>query len=470
MTATPEANILALFHEWQGKTPEVMLPLPVSGSSRAYYRLQNGCESWLAAFNVDARENEAFFYFTDHFLSKGLKVPRVYYIAKDRKTYFLEDLGDTTLFAWMQKNTDQEQRKQWYYKALRDLIGFQTKGGEGLDYSRAYPVAEFDEQAILWDLQYFKYYFLKLAGIPFDEFRLQQGISQLAANLAAQPRKFFMHRDYQSRNIMISKEELYYIDYQGGRKGSLTYDLASLLFNTRANLPFTERAEYLEFYYSQLPEEIKPERGVFQDQYYMMALARVLQALGASGYRGYFERKPYFLKSIPFGLRNLAFLLREGLPSLHPYLRDVLLSLPESETLKAVSTPTLNLRIQSFSYKNGLPSDSSGNGGGFVFDCRALPNPGRETAFRDLSGKDDPVVAYLKAQPETAHFLENAGKIVQQSVEAYLDRNFENLSVSFGCTGGQHRSVYCAERMADRFRAFPGLKVILRHLQLDGPH
>lgn len=471
MTNIPiEAELRALYRAWKGEEAEKIIALPASGSARIYFRLEGTRESIIGAFNPDVNENEAFFYLCHHFLSKGLNVPQVLHIADDRKAYLLEDLGDLTFFSWMQQHPDREDRRTYYEQILLDLIRFQTDGAQGLDFSRCYPLAEFDSEAIHWDLNYFKYYFLKLAGIPFDEFRLQQGLNDFARNLSAQDRNFFMYRDFQSRNIMVSGEKLYYIDFQGGRKGPLTYDPASLLYNTRANLSVEERKEYLDFYYTHLPPAFKPEWDAFQHAYDMMALARVLQALGASGYRGYFERKPYFLRSLPYGLRNLKLLLEEGRLALDPYLREILASLPDNEHLKEVSGTILNLRVHSFSYKNGLPADPSGNGGGFVFDCRALPNPGREPAFREMSGRDAPVIDYLNQQAETSRFLEHTTSLVQQSVDTYLARNFENLSVSFGCTGGQHRSVYCAEKLAESFRYYPGVKVLLRHLQLDGPH
>lgn len=460
-----------LFRKWYGTAAEHTDPLPVSGSSRQYVRCRSGNTTAIAALNDDVEENEAFLYLSGFFLKEGLRVPRIYTTDTDRKTYLLEDLGDTTLYELLKdRGSDDPQVKKYYHQVLQDLIAFQFSALDGLDFDHCYPVREFDRQAIGWDLNYFKYYFLKLSGIPFNEARLQKSFDKFTALLLEQERKYFMYRDFQARNIMVRDEQLYYIDYQGGRQGPLSYDLASLLFNTRANLSAETREEYLEKYIEFLAARKPVNKKEFRREFYTMALARVLQAMGAYGYRGYFERKKLFLAGIPFGLRNLRWLLQYGDIPLDDYFRNLLTGLEGSGKLAEIAESPLQLSVQSFSYKNGLPADQSGHGGGFIFDCRALPNPGREEKYRELSGKDEEVIAYLEESEDVDHFVEQCINMVRGSVQKYIDRGFDHLSVSFGCTGGQHRSVYCAERLAEVFRKEKGVEVRLRHLQLQGPH
>lgn len=462
-------KLKSLFLRCYGDSPDTVVTLPISGSARTYFRLSKNELTAIGAFNEDVLENKAFIYLTKHFLSKGIKVPMFYGASDDQRVYLLEDLGDTTLFSLLDQSQDSESVKQLYHRALHNLYTIQSKGAEGLDFTQCYPVEAFDREAILWDLDYFKYYFLKLAGISFNEAKLQDSFNALSESVLQQKNDFFMFRDFQARNIMYRDGSLYYIDYQGGRKGPLSYDLASLLFNSRANLSQALREEYL-LHYMQIAGFDRAEQEVFRKEYHMAALLRVLQALGAYGYRGYFERKKYFLSAIPYGLKNLSWLLENASLDIDPYLQILLNDLTASDYLQEISTNKLTLRIQSFSYKNGLPSDASGNGGGFVFDCRALANPGREEAYQKLSGRDLPVIEFLEQQKEVNAFVDSSVGIVMNSLNAYLERGFSSLSVSYGCTGGQHRSVYCAEQLARRCENLAGVNVVLRHLQLDGPH
>ncbi|MBE0642361.1 MAG: phosphotransferase [Bacteroidales bacterium] len=458
-----------LFAKWRGVQTDDVRPLPVSGSSRKYFRICEGTESVIAAFNVDIQENEAFFYLTAHFRNLGLPVPQIHAISDCRSAYLLEDLGDLSLFNILERSRGQVEHENlirpWYHQVIRDLIAFQTRGAHNLDFTRCYPVTAFNREAILWDLNYFKYYFLRLAGLQFNEASLQQGFDQLIETILQQPAGYFMYRDFQSRNIMVKGDQCYYIDYQGGRNGPLTYDLASLLYNTKADLSPAFREEMLE-YYIHSNDVLKAEQAdSFRRQFPTMALVRVLQAMGAYGYRGYFERKSMFLSGIPYGLKNLSSLLAHPDIVLHAALRDVLERLIASNELQTLGQPEFTLWVQSFSYRNGIPSDPGGHGGGFVFDCRALPNPGRDPAFAAMTGKDQPIREFLGGQPEVEGFIAHTLALVQASVEQYKARGFDSISVSYGCTGGRHRSVYCATRLAEALKGNPGISIRLRHLQ-----
>ena len=356
---------------------------------------------------------------------------------------------------------------QIYKKAIGWLPLFQVKAGKALDYTVCYPRAAFDRQSMMWDLNYFKYYFLKLAKIPFDEQALENDFISLCNFLLKADADFFLYRDFQSRNIMVLNGEPWFIDYQGGRKGALQYDVASLLTDGKANIPHPVRTELLHHYLDKLEEVFPVDREKFLMGFNGFTLIRILQALGAYGFRGYYEKKPHFLLSIPFALRNLHYLRANnmigfGLNSLMSVV-DKMIENPEyyikesieinshisnnNNELNDVILPgffekILKVTIHSFSYKRAIPTDENGNGGGFIFDCRALPNPGRFEEFRHLNGMDQPVIDFLKKEPTVSEFLGNACSLVDQSVKTYMGRNFDHLMVSFGCTGGQHRSVY----------------------------
>jgi aminoglycoside/choline kinase family phosphotransferase len=465
----PALQELARLHaQWSGVQPSELRALPESGSSRRYYRIVSGESSVIGAYSTDLEENESFFYLTKHFLGHDLPVPELLAVSPSRTAYLVEDLGDISLFSILERSKGQEDRESlirpWYQQVIRDLIAFQNRGALGLDFSRCYPVPAFNRESILWDLNYFKYYFLRLAGISFNEARLHQGFDQFAASLSQQPSAYFMYRDFQSRNIMVKENCCFYIDYQGGRSGPLTYDLASLLYNSKADLSPSFREEMLE-YYILANDKLPVKADAFRTQFRAMALLRVLQAMGAYGYRGYFERKSQFLSAIPYGLKNLESLLAHTDIDIHPSLRQILEGVYGSPTLKAIAKPGLTLWIQSFSYRNGIPSDPGGHGGGFVFDCRALPNPGRDPAFASLTGRDELVIQFLEGQVEVEAFIGNALSLVSATLEQYKARGFGSLSVSFGCTGGRHRSVYCATRLAAALQGIEGINIRLRHLQ-----
>lgn len=460
-------SLRQLFRKYCGEEADSIAPLPISGSSRRYFRMRGKGISVLGVYNTDSKENRAFLAFSKHFASKGLYVPRILAEDLEQNIYIEEDLGDETLFSYRSRFTDfPEDLKEKYRLALKNLLDFQTKGVESMDTSWCYPRAFFDVQSISWDLNYFKYYFLKLAAVPFDEQLLENDFQQLTRFLLEADGNYFLFRDFQSRNIMLKDSELYFIDYQGGRKGALPYDVASLLYDAKADIPPEVRNELLESYMKNLAVSGVWSVEAFRKYYPAFVLVRVLQAMGSYGYRGFYEKKTHFLSSVPFALRNIIYLLEhENLQLEIPHLKKVLLSLPFSEKLQLFTQESMQLDVQSFSFRKGFPVDESGNGGGFVFDCRCLPNPGREEAYRHLTGKHEDVVAYLEKEGSVAVFFEHVKALIELAVENYQARHFTHLSVSFGCTGGQHRSVYFAERMAAYFqKKYPSVKVCLRHL------
>jgi P-loop ATPase protein family/Phosphotransferase enzyme family len=355
-----------------------------------------------------------------------------------------------------------------YRRVVEVLPRFQVEGGRAVDYSVAYPRAAFDRQSILWDLNYFKYHFLKLAHVPFNEARLEKDFKRLATFLLGADTRHFMYRDFQSRNIMLRDGEPWFIDYQGGRRGALQYDIASLLFDPKAAIPEALREQLLDHYLDALEEYLPVERERFREHFRGYVFVRIMQAMGAYGYRGFFERKTRFLQSVPPAIRNLERLLETGfVPVELPELRGVFERIVASQTLRRTPVhvpPGLTVQVGSFSYKNGYPDDSGGHGGGFVFDCRALHNPGRYAEYAGLCGCDEPVAKFLEEVPEVEDFWKHVRGLVDGQVNTYLTRGFTSLSVYFGCTGGQHRSVYMAERLARHLRRkFPQVNVVLAH-------
>src|SRR5438874_4505543 len=344
------------------------------------------------------------------------------------------------------------------------------EAGRDLNYKKSYPRGSFDRQSIAWDLNYFKYYFLRLAGVPFGEQALEDDFGRLTRFLLTADRDYFLYRDFQSRNIMLRNGEPFFLDYQGGRKGALQYDIASLLYDAKADLPPELRQQLLDHYLDALAGYINLERETFLRYFYGYVYIRILQALGAYGFRGFYERKAHFLQSVPYALKNLRWLLHHvRLPVPLPALMDAFKGMFASEKLQGLASEAENLivRIFSSSFHHGLPKDQSGNGGGFVFDGRSLPNPGREERFKTLTGKDAPVIDYLNQQESVHQFLASVMSLVDASVGNYQRRGFKSLMVSFGCTGGQHRSVYLAEQLAKHLRGSNGVEVVVRHLELE---
>jgi aminoglycoside/choline kinase family phosphotransferase len=446
----------------------------LGGSGRKIIRLANERVSAIGILYGVREENVAFLEFSRHFRKHGLPVPEIYAEDLDRGAYLEEDLGDTTLFEFLSKNRDGANITapvvEVYRKVVAVLPRFQVEAGRDLNYSASYPCASFDRQSIAWDLNYFKYYFLRLAAIPFNEQGLENDFSRLADFLLSAPRDYFLYRDFQSRNVMLRDGQPFFVDYQGGRKGALQYDIASLLFDAKADLPPELRQDLLDAYLDRLSEFLDLDRDAFLHFYYAYVYVRLLQALGAYGFRGFYERKTHFLQSVPYALKNLRWLLHNTkLPIELPTLMEAFQGMLASEKLLGLASEAQNLvvRIFSFSFHRGLPQDETGNGGGFVFDGRSLPNPGREERFKTLTGKDAPVIEYLNQQESVHQFLAGVLSLVDASVSNYQQRGFKNLMVSFGCTGGQHRSVFLAEQLAKRLRIRNGLEVVVRHIELE---
>ena len=475
-----------LFSNTYGVPPDVLHRLPGSGSSRVYYKMEYGDVIVLGAYNEDVTENAAFFSFSEHFFACGLPVPKIIAVHSDRDAYLLEYLGDMTLYDFLSANrngkTFSPQTVDYYRKVVAWLPKFQVEAGKGIDYTVCYPRVAFDEQSIQWDLNYFKYYFVKLSGVAFNEQRLENDFKTLTAFLLEAPGNYFLYRDFQSRNVMVRGDDVYFIDYQGGRKGALQYDIASLLWDAKADMPHETRNELLDLYLDELSKIIPVNSVEFKKYYHAFVLVRILQALGTYGYRGFYERKSHFLQSIPYALQNLRWLfdnvtfpvaIAELINVLkttisHPPQKTSSFSFPlmgkMPEAKGAGGLGGLTVSIHSFSYRKGILHDTTGNGGGHVFDCRILPNPGQEPQYQNLTGRDKEVKTYLDNLPETETFFNHVEGIVNQSVERYIWRGFSNLMVSFGCTGGQHRSVYCAERMVASLREqFPDVRVLVCH-------
>ena len=376
-------------------------------------------------------------------------------------------MGDTLLFDAIEKGRKScvfdEEEKRLLHKTIRLLPTIQFVGADGFDFSQCYPQAEFNQRSILWDLNYFKYCFLKATGMEFQEDRLEDDFQKMADVLLRNSSATFMYRDFQSRNVMIKNGEPWLIDFQGGRKGPVYYDVASFLWQAKAKYPEELRQELLHEYMDALRQYIPVDERYFMSQLRHFVLFRTLQVLGAYGFRGYFEKKPHFIQSVPFAIENLRQLLKEDYPE-YPYLSHVLRELTElkqfSDDLKK---RTLEVRIVSFAYKKGIPNDPTGNGGGFVFDCRAINNPGKYERYNHFTGLDEPVIRFLEEDGEITHFLEHVFTIVDASVKRYMDRGFTNLMICFGCTGGQHRSVYSAQHLAEHLNQKFGVKIHLTH-------
>jgi aminoglycoside/choline kinase family phosphotransferase len=443
--------------------------LPQSGSNRQYFRIFADKETIIGVFNNDVKENNAFFSFTNFFISQKINVPDIIAIDDTQQYYLLKDLSNITLFSFLTANRNDA--VSYYKKVLQQLPLLQLSGKKGIDFSVSYPRFAFDKQSMLWDLNYFKYYFLKLVNIPFDEQLLEDDFHVFINFLLETDHNYFMFRDFQSRNIMLYRDEPYFIDYQGGRKGAVQYDIASLLYDGKADLSPELREELLQYYLEQLSNHISISKEEFCKYYHGFVLIRILQALGTYGFRGYYEKKSHFLLSIPFAIKNLKYLLPkfefgEKIPTLISVIRQI----TESDFVNSFSLQenVLSVTVTSFSYKNGIPQDKTSNGGGFVFDCRALPNPGRLPEYKNATGKEESVSRYLEQFEEIDFFQNLTTQLISQSVENYLDRSFSHLEVNFGCTGGQHRSVYFAEKMANFLKErYPKVNVILKHREMN---
>lgn len=447
------------------------------GSNRHYSReVDAQGKTLIRVEGTNRKENCAFIYLAQHFASKGLPVPQVYWVSEEGMTYTQEDLGDLLLFDAIRHGREtgefSVEEKDLLARTLRALAYIQIKGAEDLDWSRCFPVPAMDERAIRWDLNYFKYCFLKGTKIEFSEPLLEDEFDRLTAVILAQPADSFLYRDCQSRNVMIKDGQPFFIDFQGGRRGPTQYDVASFLWQAKANIPAALREELIELYLNELQSLLPSlDKQAWKDALPHFVLFRTLQVLGAYGYRGFFERKQHFIQSIPNALRNLREVL-ECVGDDYPYLCTVAAQLVSTvlsdttadEISQNLPAPNaLTVTVYSFSFKKGLPVDESGNGGGYIFDCRSTHNPGKYEQYKQLTGLDQPVIDFLEQDGEITTFLQSVDKLIDHHVERFLERGFNHLQVSFGCTGGQHRSVYSAEYTAKRLHAKYGVRVHLIH-------
>lgn len=457
-----------LFEEATGKKAQSEVQMTVSGSNRKYYRLQNGKKSLVGVVGTSKEENTAFIEMSRHFTKKGLPVPKFVNASEDNLLYLQEDLGDTLLFDYIKKGRQtrlfSSYEKKILHKTMELLPKFQVVGAKDLNFTICYPQPEFNKRSVLWDLNYFKYCFLKPSGLDFQENILEDDFDKLADALLAVPSEAFMYRDFQSRNVMIKDGKPYFIDYQGGRKGPVYYDVASFLWQAKAQYGTELREELLRTYLKSLKKYTTFDEGEFRKNLNLFVLFRLLQVLGAYGYRGYFEKKPHFLQSIPYAMENLRELMAQADFSSFPYLLQVLQNMADLKQYKEVELDRpLKITMYSFSYKKGIPNDDSGNGGGFVFDCRAVNNPGKYEKFYTLTGMDEPVIKFLEEDGEILKFMRHSLSLVEASVKRYVERKFTNLMISYGCTGGQHRSVYVSQKVAEHLNEKFGVEVHLIH-------
>lgn len=459
-----------LYIETTGSAPESVVLLPGAGSSRKYYRLR-GSESLIGVVGTDVAENRAFVELSRHFRGKGLPVPEVRAVSSDGIHYLQEDLGSTSLFGVIAPGRAQglwsDELREVLRRTIAALPAIQWKGAEGLDFDKVcFPVGSMDRQALMWDLNYFKYCFLKPAGVEHSEVLLERDFRELCDKVLEHDTPTFMYRDFQSRNVMLAADGTpRFIDFQGGRRGPYHYDVVSFLWQAQAHYPDDLREELIDEYIRASTPYVVIDGAKFRRELKLFVLLRTLQVLGAYGLRGMVQRKAHFLQSIPAAIENLRRLLDdapEGMPYLMETLRR-LVDLPRWNADKGVNKD-MTVRVYSFGYrKSGIPDDNTPNGGGFVFDCRGLNNPGRYPQFLTLTGRDQAVIDFLESDGGITKYLDNAYALVDMTVADYLERGFSQLMVSFGCTGGQHRSVYAAEHMASHLNEKFGVRVVLCH-------
>lgn len=470
-------QITQLYKTWSGQEPDAIDVLQQAGSERRYFRIWKDGKSIIGTYGANIKENESFFYFSKNFQEKGLPVADILAISADRVFYLQEDFGNVSLIDHLEEKGETEAVYALYQKSLKELARVQVLGNKGLDYDKCLTNKEFGRQAIMADLLYFKYYFLDALRKPYDKQALIDDFEALSTYLTHADYKFFMMRDFQSRNIQVMEDgSVHFIDYQGGMKGAPQYDVASLLWQARANLSEWWKDGLLIDYMDALePLLDKPlNRAVFVSQYNGYVLIRLLQVLGAYGFRGLFERKAHFLTSIPLALKNLkAFITKNSMGISVPEF-DKVLQLCIGEEIVAQFTPVqateatpLVVKVCSFSFKKGLPVTDEENGGGFVFDCRGILNPGRVETMKTKTGRDKEVIQYLEQQTKMPEFLHSVFDVVDITVEDFIKRNFSSLMISFGCTGGQHRSVYAADALARHLRNKFKVAIELNHWVQD---
>ncbi|MCR5819674.1 MAG: phosphotransferase [Bacteroidaceae bacterium] len=489
-------QLIQLYNSYVGGEPKDVAMINAAGSNRQYVRFTDkDGHSLIGVIGTSCEENDAFVYLSEHFRSKGIRVPEVFAVSRDRLRYLQEDFGTRSLFDAIRNGRElggiyDEEEKELLLKTIKELPKIQVAGAEGLDFSRCYPQQEMDGTNVSFDLNYFKYCFLKPSGIDFHELRLEEAFREFSHQLSDSSATTFLYRDFQARNVMLLGDNTpAFIDFQGGRRGPLEYDVASFAWQASACYSDALRQELVDTYIAALRNYADVDEGMFRKRLRLFVLFRNLQVLGAYGYRGYFERKQHFINSIAPALANLRKLLEDGnelnIPS---YLREVLALLADSkkeecksdkqipepapaalkdagkvETTARKEAPRLHVRIFSFSFKRGIPEDESGNGGGYVFDCRSTHNPGRYEPYKNLTGLDEPVIRFLEDDGEIITFLKSVYRLADSHVERYIQRGFTDLMFSFGCTGGQHRSVYSAQHLAEHLHAKYGIRITLIH-------
>ncbi len=462
-------NIINLFEQSSGDQVVNTELIPPSGSYREYIRIIGKNQTVMGVYNSDKKENNAFVTFSRHFKSKGLPVPDILAVDESKDIYLQDDFGDTMLFDYIQNERDGDHFPESLVlilkKTIKELVKFQIEGTDGLDYSVAYPRAAFDKQSMMWDLNYFKYYFLKLAKIPFDEQLLEDDYLKFSDFLLQAPSDYFLYRDFQSRNVMLKDGEPKFIDYQGGRKGALAYDLASLLYDAKADFSEALREELLAYYLDELNNYEDVDIAGFKLHYYGFVLIRMMQAMGAFGFRGFYEKKEHFLQSIPYALRDL----KEVLPHLgfldqFTELMTALERVCDSEFLKTVGVKDeakLNVSVQSFSYRRGVQPD------GFVFDCRIIDDPVGDTRFEESHMNSEFLPTFFKEETGMHAFLKSVCAVIDVAIDNSQKQQIKQLEIYFGCVGGQHRSVYAAGFITEYINIKYDVEVKLRHQELD---
>lgn len=464
-------NLEELFEKYTGEKVVNITELPSSGSNRRYFRVNGKSRTLIGTKGLSIEENKAFWNIASHFCAKGLPVPQVCHHSDDFMYYLQEDLGDITLFNSIsdgrEKGAYNEKERELLRRTIATLPSIQFKGAEGLDFSYCFPQPEFDRKMILFDLNYFKYCFLMATGLPFSEIKLEEDFMNVCNVLLSTPFSTFLYRDFQARNVMLVDDQPYFIDFQGGRKGPIYYDVASFIWQAKANYSLELKNELIDTYLEALKQYMPVDKELFMKHLRHFVLFRTMQVLGAYGFRGYFEKKPHFLQSVPYAIDNLRYLLKEPFTE-YPYLSSLLEELTEMRQFTEMNADKkLEIKIYSFAYKKGIPDDVSGNGGGYVFDCRAINNPGKYEHFRHFTGLDKEVVKYLEDDGGVFSFLENVYNLADSHIERYMERKFTNLMFSFGCTGGQHRSVYCAERLAEHISEKYDVRISLYHREQE---
>ena len=466
-----ESILKPLFESYTGTALTEITELPASGSNRRYFRLKGGNITLIGAIGTNLQENHSFIYLARHFREKGLRVPAVLAVSEDGQAYIQEDLGDQVLFGMVAQGRESglysSVETDLLRRTIEQLPRLQFVGAKGLDWKNCYPQEAFDARMVDFDLNYFKYCFLKATGLEFNEIELQEDFEKLKEDLLKEDDNTFLYRDFQARNVMIKDGEPWFIDFQGGRRGPIYYDVASFIWQARSRFPEDLKQDLIRTYLRALQQFKQVDEEAFRSRLRLFVLFRTLQVLGAYGFRGYFEKKPHFLASVPYALSNLRKLLETPFSD-YPYLNTILGQLASMPELNEIPQDhRLSVHIYSFAYKKGIPADTTGNGGGYVFDCRSVNNPGKYEYYRQFNGTDPEVIKFLEDDGEVFTFLDSVYKLVDAHAKRFIERKFTNLQVCFGCTGGQHRSVYCAEHMARHLKDKFDIKVTVTHRELN---